>query len=239
MTSDTPAAHTLVLHSPLAHARVTGLVGVVMLAAGIFAGTVQSRLVAPGDNGATARNILESETLFRLGIASGLLMMVMFLFYGLLLYRLLRPAHANAAMFMVALVGVSVPIYMLNQVNQYAVLLAARHQPEQIQLFLDLHQFGNLIGAIFFGLWLFPLGFLVFRSGFIPRFLGVLLMVGSPGYVLLFVQAFCLMEPAPSLWANPLLVLTHLAELALLVWLLVRGLNADRWRRRAGASPAP
>ena len=134
---------------------------------------------------------------------------------------------------MVALVLVAVPIYMLNQVNQYAVLQSAlSQQNEQVKLFLDLARFGSLVAAIFFGLWLFPLGLLVFKSGFLPRPLGILLMCGSPGYVILFVQAFLFPGSERTLWSNPFLILTHIAELALMLWLLIRGLNVDVWRRR-------
>jgi hypothetical protein len=111
--------------SPLVQARVAGLAGVVMLACGSFAGVVGSRLVVRGDVVATSRNLVASTSLFRLGIVSGLVMMIAFLFYGLLLYRLPRPVDRGHALTMVGLVVASVPIYMLNQLNQYAALLLA------------------------------------------------------------------------------------------------------------------
>ena len=220
--------------SPLVHARVAGLVGVVMLASGSFAGAVASRLIERGDIAATSSNIVASESLFRLGIVGSLVMIVAWLFYALLLYRLLRPVCRSWAMTMVGLVLASVPIYMLNQVNQFAVLLSASDQlNEQVKLFLGLHQFGNLIAAIFFGLWLFPLGRLVFRSCFLPRFLGALLMFGSLGYLVLFVQAFLFAGSERTLWTNPFLIVTHVSELALLLWLLIKGVNVESWEKRA------
>jgi hypothetical protein len=108
--------------SPLVRARVAGLVGVVMLASGSFAGFVGSKLVVRGDVAATSKNIVASEALFRLGFVGSLIMMIAFLFYALLLYGLLRPVGKTAAMSMLGLVLVSVPIYMLNQVNQFAAL---------------------------------------------------------------------------------------------------------------------
>jgi len=205
-----------------------------MLASGSFAGFVGSKLVVRGDVVATSRNIVASEALFRLGLVSSLIMMIAFLFYALLLYGLLRPVNKSHAMAMVGLVLVSVPIYMLNQVNQFAALpLASDQLYEQVKLFLDLHRLGNLIAGIFFGLWLFPLGLLVFRSGFFPRPLGILLMVGSPGYVVLFVQAFLFPGSERTLWTSPLLVVTHVSELAMMLWLLIRGVNVDQWERRA------
>lgn len=223
----------LVGGSPLVHARVAGLVGIVLLTSGSFAGFVASRLVVRGDAMATSRNLVASDFLFRLGIVSSLTMMVAFLLYALLLYRLLAPVDGNQAAIMIGFVLVSVPLYMLNQANAYGALLMARAgRYEQVELFLDLLRFGSLIGAIFFGLWLFPLGLLVLRSGFLPRLLGILLMLGSPGYLVLFVQAFLWPGSERTLWTSPLLVLTHVSELALMVWLLARGLNLQQWDRR-------
>ena len=222
------------LAAPLAHARITGLIGTAVLASGSFTGFVVSKLIVPGDVAATSGNILASESLFRLGIAGSLIMMIAFLFYALFLYRLLRPVNASRARIMVALVLVSVPIYMLNQVNQFAALLASSERLyDQVKLFLELHRFGNLVGGIFFGLWLFPLGLLVFKSGFFPRFLGILLMFGGLGYLILFVQAFLFPGSERTLWTNPFLVVTHASELAMMMWLLIRGLNAEQWRKRS------
>jgi hypothetical protein len=206
----------------------------VTLISGSFAGLVASRLIVRGDAVATSGNIVASEALFRLGIVSSLIMMIAFLFYALLLYRLLEPVNRSHAMVMVGLVLVSVPIYMLNQVNQFAALLLASDQLyQQVQLFLDLYRLGNLIAVIFFGLWLFPLGLLVFKSGFFPRFLGVLLMLGSPGYLILFVQAFLFPGYERTLWTNPFLMVTHASELAMMLWLLFKGLDVDQWKKRA------
>jgi hypothetical protein len=205
-----------------------------MLASGSFTGVVGSKLVVPGNAAATAAKIVASESLFRLGMVSSLVMMIAFLFYALLLYMLLRPVGRNHAMIMLGLVLASVPIYMLNQVNQFAALLSASDGLYgQVKLFLDLHRFGNLIAGLFFGLWLLPLGLLVFRSGFFPRILGIFLMFGSPGYLVLFVQAFLFPGAERTLWSNPLLILTHASELALMLWLLIRGLNVGKWGKHA------
>lgn len=228
----------LVRGSPLVHARVTGLAGLAVLATGTFAGSVASRLLVRDDLAATSRHLAESASLFRAAIVANLAMMVAWLFYALLLSRLLRPAGRSHARAMLALVLAAVPIYMLNEVHHVAALRAASAgAPEQVGLALDLHRFGTITAGIFFALWLVPLGLLVYRSGFLPRVLGVLLLVGSPGYLVLFIQAFLFPQTERTLWSNPFLVVTHLAELALLLWLLVRGVDAERWERCA--SPAP
>jgi hypothetical protein len=221
-------------NSPLLHARVTGLVGVLMLAAGSAAGFVASRLVVRDDIATTSSNIVAFEALFKLGIVASLVMMIAFLFYGALLYRLLRHVDATHALIMVGLVLASVPLYMLNQVHQFAALpLAAARADEQLKLFLELHRFGNLVAAIFFGLWLFPFGLLVYRSGFFPRVLGALLVIGSLGYLVLFAQGLFFPGSERTLWGNPLLVITHVSELAMMVWLLIRGVDVKKWEQRA------
>jgi hypothetical protein len=145
--------------SPLVHARIAGLVGVVTLASGSFAGFVASRLVVRGDAVATSSNLVASESLFRLGLAGSLIMMIAFMIYALFLYRLLKPVNTSQAMLMLGFVLASVPLYMLNQVNQFAALLLASDQLyEQVKLFLELYRLGNLIAAIFFGLWLLVRG---------------------------------------------------------------------------------
>jgi hypothetical protein len=225
--------------SPAARARIAGLVGLLTLAAGTFAGVVHGDLVVPGDAAATARHLAASGTLFRLGLAGGLAMMVAFLAYVLLLHRLLERVDRGWAMAMAVLALVSVPIYMLAQVNAVGALLSASSGAvERVELFLELHRAGSLVASIFFGLWLFPLGLLVYRSGFLPRVLGVLLMAGSPGYVVAFAQGFLAPGAEGGLWSDPLLVVTHVSEAALMLWLLARGVDVEAWRRAAPGGAA-
>ncbi|MCH9025550.1 MAG: DUF4386 domain-containing protein [Proteobacteria bacterium] len=233
MTSDLRFSE-LIGRSPLVHARATALVGVPMLASGSFANVVISRLIVRDDIVATSGNFVASEFMLRLGIVSNLIMMVAWLFYALLLYRLLRPVDKSHAMTMVVLVLASVPIYMLNQVNLFAALLSASDQlHEQVKLYLEFQRFGSLVASIFFGLWLFPLGLLVFKSGFLPRAIGILLMIGSLGYLVLFVQGFLFPGSERTLWTNPFLVVTHLSELALWLWLLIKGVDVEKWEKCA------
>ena len=229
--------HDLVGASPAVHCRVAALFGLVMLASGTYANHVATALVVPDDPAVTARNLVAAATTYRLGILSALVMMLAFLLYGLLLFRLLRPVDGNLALVMLGLVATSVPLYMLNQAQQVAALAFAQaSRPADLAQALTVHRFGNLVGAIFFGLWLLPLGLLVWRSGFLPRSLGALLVLGSPGYVILFVQGFLRPGTERTLWSNPLLIVTHVAELALLLWLGGRGVTAAAWRRRAGST---
>lgn len=225
---------TTALNKPKATARWTGVVGVLVLTSGSYAHSVNSKLIALESAATTAQNLQTAGTLFRQGIVSGLLMGVIFIAYALLLYSLLRPASRRAALLFLLLGLLPMPILLLNQLHLVAAMLAARIPNLELLMFhLELHRYGGFIVSIFFGLWLFPLGYAVYRSGYLPRILGILLMIGCFGYLINFVQGFFFPEQVGSLWTNPALVVTHLAEISLMLWLLVMGVNADRWESRA------
>ncbi len=145
---------------------------------------VPSKLIVHGNAAATASNIAASETLFRLGIAGQLIGMAGFIFVALALYDLLKGVNRRHASLMVTLIVVSIPIAFLNELNSIAALILVRgadflsifEKPQRdalAMLFLRLHGQGFVVAEIFWGLWLFPLGLLVYRSRFLPRFLGV------------------------------------------------------------------
>jgi hypothetical protein len=225
--------------SPLVRARVAGAL---YLFANIFAPFtllyLPSRFIVRGDAAATAGNIMASESLFRLGIVGNLFTFIANIFLALALYQLLKVVNKNMASVMVILFLVGVPIAMLNELTQLAVLqllsgagyLMKAYATDQLQalayLLLRLHDQGLLIAHIFFGLWLLPMGYLVFESGFIPKIVGVLLVIAGVGYV---VQSF-----AAFLGYNVNIILfTGLGELVFLLWLLIKGVNVEQWKKRA------
>jgi hypothetical protein len=225
--------------SPLVRARVAGLLALVILVSGSFGGFVHAKLVVPEDAVTTANNIRASESLFRLGFASGLVMYTFFILYVVVLYQLLKKVNKTHALLMLSFALVGVAIAMLNQVNQSAALLllsgvdylkafTADQIHAQMMIFLRLHSNGNLIGAIFWGLWLFPLGLLVFRSGYFPRILGILLMIGCFGWLVVVVQRF-LLPGYPALAYSRFAA--HIAELLWMVWLLIKGVNVEQWQK--------
>lgn len=226
--------------SPLTRARVAGLL---YLSIGLFAPFalvyVPRTLIVRGDAAATASNIMASEPLFRLAIASNLITPIIMVFVVLALYRLLKPVNENLASVMVIFVLLAVPIAMLNELTQLAVLqllsgadfsgvFTTKQLHALVMLFLDLHRHGQLVAHIFWGLWLFPLGYLVFKSDFIPRILGLLLIVGCAGYVIQSFAAFLL----PGLKLN-IIFYTSWGELLLPLWLVIKGVNVEQWERRA------
>src|SRR6266446_1168246 len=155
---------------------------------------VPGKLIVSGDATATANHVRTSETLFRLGIASELLGFIIFIFVVLALYRLFKAVDKKHALAMAILLLVSIPISLLNVLNEIAALILvsgadflSAFEKGQLDalayLFLRLHGQGFVVAEIFWGLWLFPFGVLVIRSGFIPRLLGVLLFIAGLGYL--------------------------------------------------------
>ncbi len=149
-----------------------------------------------GNAAATADNILTHETMFRLAILADLVGSVIFICLGMALYRLLSSVNKTWAGLMVALVLVSAAVGFLNTLNNIAALtlfrgadfLAVFDKPQRDalgMLFIRLHSQGIFMNEIFWGVWLFPFGLLVFRSGFLPRFIGVWLMINCFGWVAL------------------------------------------------------
>ncbi|GAA4276634.1 DUF4386 domain-containing protein [Aquimarina mytili] len=212
-------------------ARITGLIGLIVLITGSFAYTVNSKLIVPGDAITTAENLIENESLFRLGIVSGLFMEIIFMFYAFLLYSLLRQVNKNYATMMIIIAIIPVPLFLLNQLNLFATLLLAEDgMLNQILFFLELYKYGGLVVSIFFGLWLLPLGYLVYKSGYLPKIIGIVLMIGCFGYLISFFQGFLFPGKEKTLWTNPFLVVTHISEILLMFWLLIKGVNEDRFK---------
>ena len=193
---------------------------------------VPGKLIVSGNTAATANNILASERLFRLGIVSELICAAEFIFLLWVLYRLLSGVNKTHASLMVILGLVFVPIMFVNTLNEIAALTLLRgadflsvfgqSQREALaMLFLDLHRYGFVVGWIF-GLWLFPFGVLVFKSGFLPRILGVLLIVAGFGY--LADSLIPLLLPSYENMVGRLAgIPLTLGEPAMILWLLIMG----------------
>jgi hypothetical protein len=213
--------------------RLAGLLYAVASIPGFFALLyVPGKLIVHGDATATAQHIAASEMLFRLGIGAGLVGQALFIFVAVALYHLLKGINQRRAMLMLILILSSIPIAFLNEVNSMAALalvrgeglLAAFEKPQRdalAMLFLNLRSYGFDVIEIFWGLWLFPLGLLVYRSGFIPRIFGVLLMANCVtfpvnGFTSMLLPQY---ERLVSRWMMPL----GFGELAFMFWLLIMG----------------
>jgi hypothetical protein len=213
--------------------RFAGLLYVVASIPGFFAlAYVPSKLLVHGNATATANNIAAHELLFRLGIAADLIGQALFIFVALALYDLFKGVDQRHALFMLILILVAIPIAFLNEVSSIAALVLVRgpdflsvfDKPQRdalARLFLNLRGGGFDVAAIFWGLWLFPLGLLVYRSGFLPRFLGVLLMIGTFAYLANSLTSLVLpqYEAIVSRWISPL----QAVEVVFMLWLLILG----------------
>lgn len=218
--------------NPNKTARIAGGLYLLLLPLGILGLMyVPATLIVPGDVATTASNIMANESLFRLSILSALLIQVVNLFVVLFLYKLLKPVNKNMALLMVIFILLGAPIAMLTEVNRAAALLllnTADLSPALAALFLDLHGVGIQIASIFWGLWLFPMGYLVFKSGYIPKMIGVLLIIGCFGY-LADSFAFFLF---PN-FGMTISQFTFIGELVLPLWLLIKGVNVTQWEKFA------
>jgi hypothetical protein len=217
-------------------ARLAGLQYFALAVAGGFGMLyVPSLLIVPGDTSATVNNILASERLFRLGLVAGILSQVLLLTLALTLHKLLRDIHPQRAALMVAFVAVGVSIACLNTLNPLAALLflngadyldalGSQWRHTQAMVCLDLYGQGVVIAEIFWGLWLLPFGALVMKSRFIPRILGVALVLACFGY--LVDCAFQLLVPEVAAIVTPIATTpAAIAEFSMIFWLLIKGVR--------------
>jgi hypothetical protein len=194
---------------------------------------VPGQLIVQGNAAATADNIRACEWLLRLGIASELIHQVLGVFLVLALYRLFKAVDENQARQLVILGAlVSLPIVFVNVLNEIAALILVRgahflavFEKSQLDalayLFLRLHGQGISVASIFWGLWLFPFGRLVMRSGFIPRVLGILLMIAGVAYL---ASAFAtLVLPHYANLVSQVALPLEVAELPIIFWLVIWG----------------
>ena len=225
--------------NPNKTARIAGILYLATAVLIIFGMYVTSTPIVPGDATATANNIMASESLFRLGFVSGLIGQTVQILLVLVLYKLLKPVNKNLAVLMVIFSLVGIPIAMLSMLNQSAALLllsgadymkifAADQLHAQVMFFLDLQEHGIGIAYIFWGLWLLPLGILVYKSGFLPRILGILLMIACFGWLIDFFIFF--LFPNFDATINQF---TTIGELLFMLWLLIKGVNVEEWEKSA------
>jgi len=212
--------------------RLAKIAGLLYLAVAVLGGfaelIVRDRIVALGDPATTAESIRASATLFRAGFVADLAQATIFLFTAMALYLLLRGVNELVARAMVVFVAVSVAIICLNLLNQFMALQLATGETagsaDLAGLFAEMHHAGYLIAQIFFGLWLLPLGYLVVRSGWFPKAIGVLLIAGCFGYLIDTFASFLAPSVAGVIGAV-VLVPAAIGELAFVVWLLVKGVR--------------
>ena len=215
-------------HSVQESARIAGWLYLLLMPLGVLGIMyVPATLFVSGDVASTINNIVANEMLFRMSIVSAFLVQLVSIFVVLFLYKLLKPVNQSHALLMALFLLLAVPITFINELFHVAVLVVLNStEPSHslVSLFLELHEHGIFVSQIFWGLWLFPMGYLVFRSGFLPKFLGILLMIGCMGYLIDSVTHFLLPD-----FGMTFSEFTFVGELLLPLWLVIKGVDVKKW----------
>jgi hypothetical protein len=230
--------------SPRTYARIGGLLYLIIIVAGILGELfVRGRIVVPGDAAATVHNIMASQSLWRVGIAGDLIMHVCDIPLMWIFYLLLRPVSGNLALLAMLFNLIQTAVLVANKLNLLTPLFLSgdaeylkAFEPRQLQalayISLRSHDHGFGVGLIFFGCTCLVLGSLIFKSGYLPRALGVLMQIAGLSYL---TNSFALLL-APGLAARlfpGILVPSFIAELSLCLWLLVKGVDVPGWEAAA------
>jgi hypothetical protein len=228
--------------SPQIYARIGGILYLILIFVGMFAVIfVRDKLIVSGDPAATANNIMASQFLWRLGIAADLVMHVFDIPIMFAIFVLLRPVHRNLALLALLFNLIQTAVLVANKLNLVAALLPLDSADylkaldphllqAQIYLSLKLHDIGFGIGLIFFGFTCLVNGYLIFRSGFLPRAIGVLMQIAGVCYL---TNSFALIiAPQFSHSLFPWIMLPSLvAELSFCLWLIIKGVNVQKWKQ--------
>jgi hypothetical protein len=220
------------------NARIAGLLYLALALVGpVRLVYIPSVLFVTGNAAATAHNVASHEALFRIGIFADLLTATLDIFVALALYRLLNGVDRTLATIMVILGCASVPIYFVNTLNDVAALLFARgadflsvfgqsQRDAMVMLYVNLHHYGVVVNEVFWGLWLLPFGILVYKSGFLPRILGVWLILNCFAYLADDFTGVLLPQYANMVanFAFPL----QFGEVAIMLWLVILGAKEPR-----------
>jgi len=229
--------------SPRFKARMAGVCQLMEAVTAAFGQVIiPGKLVVAGNAAATAANILGHERLFWLGFVLSVIGVAFHLAWALLMYVLLKPVNRNLSLLAAFFVLVSCAMQALTSLLYLAPLLILQggssfsaFTAEQLQalalMFLKLNEYAFNIDLVFFGLWCVLAGYLIFRSTFLPRTLGVLLAIDGLGFV-----TYLYPPLAYHLFIPYLAAASALGEIPLELWLIVIGVNAQRWKEQATAA---
>lgn len=219
-------------------ARIAGFLYLLQIPLGVFGIIyVPKMLWKANDMSATVSAILANESLFRLGMVSVIVCALVTVATSVFIYKVLKPVSQGFAKWIVIFTLLVVPISMLNELNNVAILLLAKQTKtgasfttEQLQtlmsLFFDIHRYGMQLVNIFFGLWLLPMGYLVIKSGYIPKFIGFFLLLTCVGYLVDFTIYF--LFPTIKIVVSEY---TWMGEVMMVIWLLAKGVNPKSFEK--------
>lgn len=231
--------------TPRLKAAIAGGFYLLTIMMGVFAEVfVRGALVVRDDAAATATNILAHEALYRFGLAADLFMLVCYVAVTLLFYDLFKPVGRSLSLLAAFFSLVGIAVLAVNSLNHLAPLVLLgdaqsltafeTNQSQALALIsLRMHARGYQIAGVFFGIYMLLIGYLIFRSSFLPGILGVLMAVGGLTFLINSFAVFLL--PGVVARLPDIGMLGGIAELALSLWLIVRGVNVPKWKEQASA----
>ena len=221
-------------------ARIAGILYLIVVITGIVSlGYIPKQLIVWEDKVATFNNILKNENLYRIGVFSSVLCYLAFIFLPLVLRELFKSVNQFVANAMSVSVLVSIPVSFINLQNKY-IILDIIHKEEYLKIYnesqlqslvmfhLNQYEYGIFISTFFWGLWLFPFGYLVYKSGFIPKIFGILLMLGCFGYVTNFFGNTLFANYQDIGISRIIGKIPSVAEIGICLWLLVIGIKKSK-----------
>lgn len=225
-------------------ARVAGILYLMLIICGIISlAYIPSQLIVRESASKTLENIINSEFLFRIGIVSGIITFLIHILLPLVLYKLLHGVNKFHANLMVIFSLISVSIFFVIILNKFSVLtlinkteylekLGEAELQTQVMFYIDSYNNGIQISQIFWGLWLFPFGYLVYKSGFLPKLIGILLMAGCFGYLIIFFGGFLYSDFNKTIISQIVGYPATLGEFGICLWLLIMGTNKLSFRKK-------
>jgi len=216
-------------------ARIAGLLYLFLIITGVYGIMyIPSQIIVAGDSVSTAKNIISNELLFRTGVLNDIISNTIFLFLVLFLYRLFKLVNEYQAKIMFALVVVQIPVvFMMEAFNVTSLMILKgeilktfelSQRQDLAILFININEYGTLSLEMFWGLWLLPFGLLVYKSEFIPRILGILLVIGGIAYMI--DSTIGILFPSYSSFVKyPTLLLVAIGEISITLWLLIKGVK--------------
>ena len=216
-------------------ARIAGLLYLLLVITGVYGIIyIPSQIIVPGDAVTTAKNMISNEFLFRTGFLNDIISNTIFLFLVLVLYRLFKQVNENQAKLMFALVIVQIPCVFIMEAFNITSLMILKgevlktfelsQRQDLAMLFLKINDYGTLPLEMFWGLWLLPFGLLVYKSEFIPRIFGIMLLIAGIAYMI--DSTIGILFPDYSTFVKyPTLLLVAIGEISITLWLLIKGVK--------------
>ncbi|MDB5276513.1 MAG: hypothetical protein JWR61_1468 [Ferruginibacter sp.] len=235
--------------SPQFYARTGGLAYLIIIVAGALGELfIRNAMIVPGDAAATARHIAASPFLWRIGIAGDLAMHVCDLVLAIVYFTLFKRVNKNLAILSVLFGLIQTAVLVANKLNLMLPLFFLGNaaylkafDPQQLQalaaIAIEAHEHGFAIGLIFFGFECLIDGYLIFKSVFLPKFLGIFILTAGLCYLVNSFTLILFPEFAGSIF-NILMAPIFIAELSMCLWLLIKGVNVPKWNSLVNSQPA-